>query len=113
MATKLRALTSRRPTPTSESRPVQFLLIAISVAFMAVILLLPLYAVFHEAFIKGIGAFWAALNEHDAQAAIRLTLLVAAIAVPLNVVFGLAASWAIAKFELIQAWSRRRYGYGN
>ena len=99
MATKLRALTSRRPTPTSESRPVQFLLIAISVAFMAVILLLPLYAVFHEAFIKGIGAFWAALNEHDAQAAIRLTLLVAAIAVPLNVVFGLAASWAIAKFE--------------
>jgi len=99
MATKLRALNSRRPTPTSESRPVQFLLIAISVAFMAVILLLPLYAVFHEAFIKGIGAFWAALNERDAQAAIRLTLLVAAIAVPLNVVFGLAASWAIAKFE--------------
>ena len=99
MATKLRGRVSRRPTPTSESRLVQWLLIAISLAFMGVILILPLYAVFHEAFIKGVGAFWAALVQPDAQAAIRLTLLVAAIAVPLNVVFGLAASWAIAKFE--------------
>lgn len=99
MATKLRARRHRRVSPTSESRPVQWLLIGIALAFMAVILLLPLYAVFHEALIKGIGAFFAALGEKDAQAAIRLTLLVAAIAVPLNVVFGLAASWAIAKFE--------------
>jgi sulfate transport system permease protein len=99
MATKLRARLKRRISPTSESRPVQLLLIAIALVFMAVVLVLPLYAVFHEAFAKGINTFFAALMEKDAQAAIRLTLLVAAIAVPLNVVFGLAASWAIAKFE--------------
>ncbi|QDZ09719.1 sulfate ABC transporter permease subunit CysW [Devosia ginsengisoli] len=99
MATKLRARLHRRVSPTSESPLVQWTLIGIALAFMAVILLLPLYAVFHEAFVKGVGAFFAALGEKDAQAAIRLTLLVAAIAVPLNVVFGLAASWAIAKFE--------------
>jgi sulfate transport system permease protein len=99
MATKLRARLKRRPSPTSESRPVQLLLITLALAFMAVILVLPTYAVFHEAFAKGIDTFFAALVEPDAQAAIRLTLLVAAIAVPLNVVFGLAASWAIAKFE--------------
>ncbi len=99
MATKLRAPRKRRRSPTSESRPVQLLLILIALAFMAVILVLPTYAVFHEAFAKGIGTFFAALAEKDAQAAIRLTLLVAAIAVPLNVVFGLAASWAIAKYE--------------
>src|SRR5690606_36178847 len=66
---------------------------------MAVILLLPLVAVFIEAFAKGVPQFFAALMEPDAQSAVRLTLLVAAIAVPLNVIFGLAASWAIAKFE--------------
>jgi sulfate transport system permease protein len=99
MATKLRARPNRRISPTSESPIVQWLLIAISLAFMGIILVLPLYAVFHEAFSRGIGAYFAALTERDAQAAIRLTLLVAAIAVPLNVVFGLAASWAIAKFE--------------
>jgi sulfate transport system permease protein len=99
MATKLRARTKRRRSPTSESRPVQILLIFVALAFMAVILVLPTYAVFHEAFAKGIGTFFAAIGEKDAQAAIRLTMLVAAIAVPLNVVFGLAASWAIAKFE--------------
>jgi sulfate/thiosulfate transport system permease protein len=99
MATKLRARTKRRISPTSESPLVQWLLIAISLLFMGVILVLPLYAVFHEALIKGVEAYFAALREPDAQAAIRLTLLVAAIAVPLNVLFGLAASWAIAKFE--------------
>ena len=99
MATKLRATSKRRRSPTSESRPVQWLLIAISLLFMGVVLVLPTYAVFHEALSAGIGAFFAALGDKDAQAAIRLTLLVAAIAVPLNVVFGLAASWAIAKFE--------------
>ena len=99
MATKLTARHHRRISPTSESRPVQWLLIGISLIFMGVILVLPLYAVFHEAFSKGVGVFLTALTEKDAQAAIRLTLLVAAIAVPLNVIFGLAASWAIAKFE--------------
>jgi sulfate transport system permease protein len=99
MATKLTARRKRRISPTTESRPVQWLLIGIAFLFMGVMLLLPLYAVFHEAFLKGVGAFFAGLAHKDAQAAIRLTLLVAAIAVPLNVVFGVAASWAIAKFE--------------
>jgi len=99
MATKLRARVKRRHSPTSESRFVQWTLIGIALLFMGIILVLPLYAVFHEAFGRGVDAFFAALSEPDAQAAIRLTLLVAAIAVPLNVVFGLAASWAIAKFE--------------
>ena len=99
MATKLRARRHRRISPTSESRTVQWVLIGLALLFMAVILVLPLYAVFHEAFAKGIVPFFAALGEPDAQASIRLTLMVAAIAVPLNVVFGLAASWAIAKFE--------------
>ena len=62
-------------------------------------LLLPLAAVFVEAFRAGLGAYFAAITEPDAVSAIKLTLLVAAIAVPANVVFGLAASWAIAKFE--------------
>jgi sulfate transport system permease protein len=60
---------------------------------------LPLVAVFVEAFRNGIGAYLAAIREPDALAAIRLTLLVAAIAVPANLVFGLCAAWAIAKFE--------------
>ncbi len=94
-------LAHRRHTlsPTSERPLVKFLLIFAALAFMAVLLLLPLVAVFIEAFAKGVPHFFAALMEPDAQSAIRLTLLVAAIAVPLNVIFGLAASWAIAKFE--------------
>src|SRR5690606_36929591 len=88
-----------RSSPTSESIPVQWLPTAIALAFMAIILVLPLYSVFHEALAKGWPAFFASLADKDAQAAIRLTLLVAAIAVPFNLVFGLAASWAIAKFE--------------
>nr|WP_314261167.1 sulfate ABC transporter permease subunit CysW [uncultured Devosia sp.] len=99
MATKLTARRKRRVSPTSESRPVQLLLIGLALAFMAVVLVLPLYAVFHEALAKGLDVFFATFSNRDAQAAIRLTLLVAAIAVPLNVIFGLAASWAIAKFE--------------
>lgn len=74
-------------------------LIAVALAFLAAFLLLPLVSVFFEAFRKGSDAFVEAIVEPDALAAIRLTLLVAAIAVPLNVVFGIAAAWAIAKFE--------------
>jgi len=88
-----------RSSPTSESPMVQWLFIAIALGFMAIILVLPLYSVFHEALARGWPAFLAALADKDAQAAIRLTLLVAAIAVPFNLIFGLAASWAIAKFE--------------
>ncbi|HEY2945781.1 MAG TPA: sulfate ABC transporter permease subunit CysW [Vicinamibacteria bacterium] len=74
-------------------------LLAVAIVFLAIFLVLPLVAVFAQALEKGFGAYLIALREPDAWAAIRLTLLTAAIAVPLNLVFGLAASWAIAKFE--------------
>jgi sulfate transport system permease protein len=86
-------------SPISESMPVRWLLIGIGVAFMALFLVLPLYAVFAEAFSRNVDFYLQSLRQPDAQSAIRLTLLVAAIAVPLNVVFGLCASWAIAKYE--------------
>jgi sulfate transport system permease protein len=82
-----------------EPRPVRWLLIAIAVGFLGLFLLLPLVAVFTEAFRKGAGAYAAALVEPDALAAVRLTLITALVAVPLNVLFGLAASWCIAKFD--------------
>lgn len=88
----------RRPA-LAESRWVRRLLIAGALVFLALFLLLPLLAVFVQAFQKGVAAYWEALVEPDAAAAIRLTLLVAAIAVPLNLVFGVAASWCIAKFD--------------
>jgi sulfate transport system permease protein len=84
---------------TTERLPVRILLIATAVVFLVLFLLLPLAAVFVEALRSGLGTYLAAITEPDALAAIKLTLLVAAIAVPANVVFGLAASWAIAKFE--------------
>jgi len=84
---------------TTEKLPVRVILITVAVVFLVLFLLLPLAAVFVEAFRAGIGAYVAAITELDALAAIRLTLLVAAIAVPANIVFGLAASWVIAKFE--------------
>ena len=83
----------------AEGRPVRWLLIALAVGFLALFLVLPLLAVFSEALRKGIDGFVAALGDPDTLAAVRLTLLVAAIAVPLNLVFGLSAAWAIAKFE--------------
>jgi sulfate/thiosulfate transport system permease protein len=86
-------------SPTNEPFSVRIALILVGLAFMALFIVLPLVAVFSEAFRQGFGPFFEALQQPDAQSAIRLTLLVAAIAVPLNVVFGIAASWAIAKFE--------------
>ena len=83
----------------SDTRFVKWLIIAISVTFFATFLLLPLFAVFIEAFKKGWEAYLRAIVEPDALSAMRLTLLAAAIAVPLNVVFGIAASWAIAKHD--------------
>ncbi|RIA37179.1 sulfate transport system permease protein [Hephaestia caeni] len=74
-------------------------LLGIALAFLGVFLVAPLVAVFAEALSKGFAAYGAALIERDALSAVRLTLLVAAISVPLNIVFGLAASWAIAKFD--------------
>jgi sulfate transport system permease protein len=74
-------------------------LILIAVGFIALVLVIPLVAVFVEALSKGIEAYGAALVEPDAVSAIKLTLLVAAISVPLNVVFGICAAWAITKFD--------------
>ncbi|AKR57276.1 Sulfate transport system permease protein CysW [Devosia sp. H5989] len=84
---------------TTERTSVRMILIALAVAFMLLVLVLPLVLVFSEAFRKGGEFFLKSLTQRDAVAAIQLTLLVAAIAVPLNLVFGIAASWAIAKFE--------------
>ena len=82
-----------------EPRWVKGALLAFSLVFLALFLFLPLVAVFTEALRKGAGAYLASFRDPAAQAAIRLTLMTAAIAVPLNVVFGLAASWAIARFD--------------
>jgi sulfate transport system permease protein len=89
----------RGENPVAESRTVQWLLVALALTFLALFLLMPLVAVFIEAFRKGAGEFFAAFGDPDTLSAVRLTLLVAAIAVPLNLVFGVAAAWAIAKFE--------------
>ncbi len=84
---------------THESPWVRWTLIGIALAFLTLFLFVPLAAVFYEALRKGVDVYLAAVIEEDALAAIRLTLLTAAIAVPLNLVFGVAAAWAIAKFE--------------
>ncbi|MDB5858862.1 MAG: putative type sulfate transport system, permease component [Ramlibacter sp.] len=91
-------LTQKRVT-TTEAPWVRRTLIAIALVFVLLFLVLPLAAVFTEALRKGLGAYLEALKEPDAWSAIRLTLLTAAIAVPLNLVFGVAAAWCIAKYE--------------
>ena len=83
----------------TETRAARIVLITITVCFLALFLVLPLVSVFTEAMRKGLGAFLAAFGDPDALSAIRLTLIVAAIAVPLNLVFGVAAAWSIAKFD--------------
>jgi sulfate transport system permease protein len=88
-----------RVRSTTEDRLTQITLIGLAFAFLAFFLLLPLVAVFSEGLEKGLGAFFEAIKNPDALAAIRLTLIIAAIAVPLNMVFGLAAAWAITKFS--------------
>jgi sulfate transport system permease protein len=84
---------------TSESRAVRWTLISIALAFLTITLLLPLVLVFSQALAKGLAAYWAAITESDALSAARLTLLVAAIAVPVNLIFGVAAAWCISKFS--------------
>jgi len=77
----------------------RFLLVSLAVVYLGVFLLLPLVTVFVQAFAKGVGPYLQALTEGDALAAMRMTLTVAAISVPLNTVFGTAAAWAITKYE--------------
>ena len=90
---------TRQRIVTTEAPWARAALIAVALVFILLFLVLPLAAVFAEALRQGLGAYLAALREPDAWSAIRLTLLTAAIAVPLNLVFGVAAAWAIAKYE--------------
>ncbi len=109
MSTPARALALPRSEPaaaphalrraTGEPPWIQWLLIGGALAFLAFFLFLPLAIVFAEALKKGAAVYLAAITEPDALSAIRLTLIAAGIAVPLNLVFGVAAAWAIAKFE--------------
>ncbi|HYC42426.1 MAG TPA: sulfate ABC transporter permease subunit CysW [Noviherbaspirillum sp.] len=87
------------PAATVEPVWVRALLIGVALAFLTLFLFIPLVAVFSEALRKGWEAYLAAIVEPDAISAIKLTLITAAIAVPLNLVFGVAAAWTIAKFE--------------
>ncbi|MBO0662316.1 sulfate ABC transporter permease subunit CysW [Jiella sp. MQZ9-1] len=85
--------------PTTERPFAKWLLIGVALAFLAVFLVMPLVVVFVEALRAGLGDYLDAITDPDALAAIRLTLLISVIAVPANLVFGLAAAWSIAKFE--------------
>lgn len=89
----------RTPAATTESAPLRGVLIALALAFLGLFLILPVVLVFVEAFKKGLDDYFAAFADPDAQAAIRLTPIVAGISVPLNMIFGLAASCVIVKFE--------------
>ena len=84
---------------TSEAKWVRYVLIAITLSFLSLFLFIPLAAVFTEALRKGFDTYFAALVEPDALSAIKLTLIATAISLPLNLVFGVSAAWAIAKFD--------------
>lgn len=83
----------------TESRPMRWLLIALALGFLFFFLGLPLLAVFAEALRQGFGPYWHALLEPDTLAAVRLTVVVAVLVLPLNIIFGVSTAWAIAKFE--------------
>lgn len=87
------------PAGLREASFVRCLLIAVALLFLGAVLILPLVTVFEQAFRRGAEVYFASITERDALAAIRLTLVTALIAVPLNTVFGIAAAWAIAKFR--------------
>ena len=99
MSTFSQTTLRRAPAGTTEPAWVKFILIGLALTFMFFFLVLPLAAVFTEALRKGLEAYWASLQEPDAWSAIRLTFITALIAVPLNLVFGVSAAWAIAKYE--------------
>ena len=102
MATRLTAAATppaRPPSTVTEPPAVKWTLIGVAAAFMLLFLVMPLAAVLSEAFSRGVGTYFAAISEPYALKAVQLTLLVAVISVPANVVFGICAAWAIAKFE--------------
>lgn len=90
---------SVRPRHINESAIVRVLLISIALAFLALVVLLPLISVLYEGLKKGWDVYIAALKDSEAQSALRLTLMVSLIAVPLNTIFGIMAAWAITKFK--------------
>jgi sulfate transport system permease protein len=98
IALRAPAATESTP-PTSEPSWVRWTLISLALAFLTLFLFVPLISVFYEALKKGWGVYVASISEPDAVSAIQLTLTAAAIAVPLNLIFGVAAAWAVAKFE--------------
>src|SRR5688572_15921856 len=95
--------TSAVPRTGTGTEPafVRWVLITVALAFLGLLPVVPLVSVFAQAFEKGVAAYAKSINESDAWAAIRLTLMTAAIAVPLNTLFGVCAAWAIAKFEFV------------
>ena len=99
MSTTMNPSQRRAQAGTTEPTWVRYSLIGVALTFMFFFLVLPLAAVFTEALRKGLDAYWQALQEPDAWSAIYLTFITALIAVPLNLVFGVAAAWAIAKYE--------------
>jgi sulfate transport system permease protein len=101
VALRVAATSATRTRATTEPALVRWTLIGVVLVFLGLFLAVPLAAVFSEALGKGVAAYFAAFREPDALAAIRLTLLTAAIAVPVNLMFGVAAAWAIAKFEFV------------
>lgn len=90
-----------RRTPTTEPVFVRWILIAAALVFMALFLVIPLVAVFVQAFSKGIGYYLHSLANPDALSSIKLTCIAAGISVPLNCIFGVTAAWAIAKFDFV------------
>ncbi len=88
-----------RSRVNAESRTVRYTLTAVALAFLFLFLGLPLLAVFVEAFRQGVGPYWSALVDPDTRHAIMLTVLIALIVLPFNILFGLAAAWAVARFE--------------
>jgi len=98
-AHEVAAVHAARDNLRTEPRVVRAVVIAMALTFLSVFVVLPLVVVFAQAFSQGVGVYLAALSDPEALSAIRLTLLIAAISVGLNLVFGLIAAWAIAKFE--------------
>jgi sulfate transport system permease protein len=89
----------RHSRVNGESRVVRYLLIALALGFMFLFLALPLTAVFTEALRQGFGPYWSALGESDTRHAILLTVLIAVVVLPFNILFGVAAAWLISRFE--------------
>jgi sulfate transport system permease protein len=95
----LGAAPARISIATQEPAWIRWLLISVTLGWLGLFLFVPLAAIFTEALRKGLEVYWASLVDPDALSAIKLTLIAAAIAVPANLMFGIAAAWAIAKFE--------------